>query len=183
MKRSTLHRVLSIAIIGCLLAAIPQVARGQGVQPSATSQTPSGRSVDLSKALKVTDVLTGYYDEGVKDAKIRLVPSITFRLHNKDTQKIGPVQVTAAFWRQGDDGEWDSIVLQGIHGQGLPGGATTESLLARANVAYTLEGARADFLSHHLFQNVTAKLFASQAGHIVPIGQYKLNHVIIPHLQ
>jgi hypothetical protein len=142
-----------------------------------------GPGVDLSKALEVTDILTGYYDEGVRDGKSRLVPSISFRLHNKDPQKIGPVQVTAAFWRQGDDGEWDSIVLQGIHGQGLPGGATTESLLARAKVAYTLEGARADFFSHHLFQEVTAKLFASQAGHIVPIGQYKLDHVIIPHLQ
>jgi hypothetical protein len=142
-----------------------------------------GPTVDLSKALEVTDVLTGFYDEGVKDGKSRLVPSISFRLHNKDTQEIGPVQVTVAYWRQGDDGEWDSIVLQGIHGQGLPGGATTESLLARAKVAYTLEGARADFFNHHLFQEVTAKLFASQAGHIVPIGQYKLDHVIIPHLQ
>ncbi len=142
-----------------------------------------GTSVDLSKALEVTDVLTGYYDEGVKDGKTRLVPSISFRLHNKDTEKIGPVQVTAAYWRQGEDGEWDSVVLQGIHGQGLAGGATTESLLARAKVAYTLEGARADFFNHHLFQDVTAKLFASQAGRIVPIAQYKLDRVIIPHLQ
>jgi hypothetical protein len=30
---------------------------------------------------------------------------------------------------------------------------------------------------------VTAKLFASQSGQIIPIGQYKLDHVIIPHLQ
>ena len=142
-----------------------------------------GPAVDLSKSLEVTDVLTGYYDEGVKDGKTRLVPSISFRLHNKDTQKIGPVQVTAAFWRQGDDGEWDSVVLQGVHGQGLPGGATTESLLARAKVAYTLEGARADFFNHHLFQEVTAKLFASQSGNIIPIGQFKLDHAIIPHLQ
>src|ERR1044072_6101836 len=81
-----------------------------------------GPSVDLSKALEVTDVLTGYYDEGVKDGKARLVPSISFRLHNKGTEHIGPVQVTAAYWKQGDDGEWDSVVLQGIHAQGLPAG-------------------------------------------------------------
>jgi hypothetical protein len=142
-----------------------------------------GPSVDLSKALEVTDVLTGYYDEGVKDGKARLVPSISFRLHNKDTQKIGPVQVTVAFWKAGDDGEWDSIVLQGVHAQGLPGGATTESLLGRAKVGYTLEGARADFFNHHLFQDVTAKLFASQAGNMVRIGEYKLDHVIIPHFE
>jgi hypothetical protein len=156
--------LLGFALIGCLVAS-----------------SACGPAVDLSKALEVTDVLTGYYDEGVKDGKARLVPSISFRLRNKGTEKIGPVQVTAAFWRQGDDGEWDSVVLQGIHGQGLQGGAATESLLARAKVAYTIEGARADFFSHRLFQEVTAKLFAT--GSIIPIGQYKLDHVIIPHLQ
>ena len=148
-----------------------------------TASVACGPGVDLSKALEVTDVLSGYYDNGLKDGKNHLLPSISFRLHNRGDRKIGPVQLTVAFWVDGADGEWDSVVLQGIHGQGLPAGASTESLLARGNVGYTLEGARADFFSHHLFKDVTAKLFASQSGSIVPIGQFKLERVIIPHMR
>jgi hypothetical protein len=145
--------------------------------------TACAPAVDLSKALEVTDSLGGYYDAGLKDGWNYLKPSISFRLRNKSNQKLGPVQITVAFWKDGDDGEWDSTVLQGIHAEGLPAGATTESLLARANIGYRLEGARADFFSHHAFQDVTAKLFASQGGRIYPLGQVKLERVIIPHLQ
>src|SRR5690242_15488448 len=137
--------------------------------------TACGPSVDLSKALQVTDVLTGYYDAGLKDGWNYLKPSISFRLHNVGGQKIGPVQITVAFWRSGEDGEWDSTVLQGVHAEGLAAGASTDSLLARCNVGYTLEGARSTFFSHHLFQDVTAKLFASQGGRISPLGQFKLD--------
>ena len=145
--------------------------------------TACGPSVDLSKALQVTDVLTGYYDAGLKDGWNYLKPSISFRLHNVSNQTIGPVQVTVAFWREGEDGEWDSTVLQAIHADGLAASSTTDSLLARCNVGYRLEGARADFFSHSSFQDVTAKLFASQGGRIFPLGQFKIDRVIIPHLE
>src|SRR3954469_18644416 len=83
-------------------------------------------AVDLSKALELTDVLTGYSDAGVKDGKNYLKPSVNFRLHNRGTRNIGPVQLTVSFWRQGEDGEWDSVVVQGIHAAGLAAGAKTE---------------------------------------------------------
>jgi len=138
-------------------------------------------SVDLSQALEVTDVINGYYDAGVKDGKNYLKPSISFRLHNRGSTKIGPVLMTVSFWRQGEDGEWDSVVVQGVHAAGLAAGASTDSILARSTVGYTLEGARADFFQHHLFQDVTAKVFAGQSGKIVKLGEYKLERTIIPH--
>lgn len=148
-----------------------------------TASIACGPGVDLSKSLRVTDVLGGYYDAGVKDGKNYLLPSISFRLHNQIDRKIGPVQLTVAFWMDGADGEWDSLVLQGIRGQGLQPGATTESLLARGNVGYTLEGSRADFFAHSGFRDITAKLFASQAGSIVRIGEFKLERTIIPQMK
>jgi hypothetical protein len=138
-------------------------------------------SVDLSKALEVTDVLTGFYDAGIKDGKNYLVPAINFHLHNRTTSTIGPVQVTVAFWKDGDDGEWDSVLVQGVTADGLAPGATTPPLLARNPAGYTLEGARADFFNHSMFKDVTAKLFASQGGSIVKIGEFKLDHRILPH--
>jgi hypothetical protein len=142
-----------------------------------------GPSVDLSKALEVTDVLSGYYDAGVKDGWNYLKPSISFRLHNKTGEKIGPVQMTIAFWKDGDDGEWDSVVIQAIRAGGLEANASTESILARSNIGYRLEGARADFFNHSQFRDVTAKLFAGQAGKLYRLGEFKLDRVIIPQLQ
>lgn len=143
-----------------------------------------GPSVDLATGLEATDVLTGYYDDGLKDGWNYLKPSISFRLRNKAAEEIGPVQITVAFWQDGADGEWDSLVLQGIRAEGLKPGATTDSLVARApNVGYRLEGPRNTLFSHGQFRDVTAKLFATQAGRIVPIGQFKLERTIIPNLR
>jgi hypothetical protein len=139
--------------------------------------------VNLSSALEVTDVLTGYYDAGLKDGWNYLKPSITFKLRNKGTEKIEAVQLSVAFWQDGGEDEWDSHVMQAIRADGLEPNASTNALVARApNVGFRLEGARADFFQHTAFKDVTARLFASQAGTIYPLGRYKIDRVIIPHM-
>jgi len=140
-------------------------------------------NVDLTKALTLTDVFSGYYDEGVKDGKPRLPPSITFRLHNVSDKAIGPVLVTVAFWQDGADGEWNSVVVQGITSAGLKPGASTEPLVARNPNAYTPEGGRQDLFTNSSYKDVTAKVFASQAGNIMKLGEYKIDRMILPHAQ
>jgi hypothetical protein len=140
-------------------------------------------NVDLTKALTLTDVLSGYYDEGVKNGTARLPPSITFRLHNVSDKTIGPVQVTVAFWQDGTDGEWNSVVIRGIGSDGLKPGASTEPLVARNPNAYTPEGGRQDLFTNSIYKDVTAKVFASQAGNIMKLGEYKIDRTILPHAQ
>ena len=41
-----------------------------------------GHQFDVEKALKITDVRTGWYDAGIQDGKNKLVPSITLKLQN-----------------------------------------------------------------------------------------------------
>ena len=48
-----------------------------------------GPSVDLTEALAVTDVLTGWYDNGPKDGGSHVVPSINFRLRNESECACG----------------------------------------------------------------------------------------------
>jgi hypothetical protein len=139
--------------------------------------------VDLSKALTLTDVLSGYYDEGVRDGKPRLPPSITFRLHNGSDRTIGPVQLTVAFWQVGVDGEWNSVLVQAITGDGLKPGASTDPLVARNPNAYTPEGGRQDLFTNSVYKDVIAKVFASQAGNIVKLGEYPIDRVILPRLK
>ena len=137
-------------------------------------------TVDLSKTIQVVDVQSGYYDSGVKDGKNYLRPQITFRLKNISAEPINSVGLTVAFWRQGADGEWDSVLHQGIGSSALAPGMATEPITARLGVGYTLEGARADFFTNSHFQDVTAKIFAKRSGKIFRMGEYKLEHLIIP---
>ena len=83
-----------------------------------------GPPIDLTKALEVTDVLTGFYDDGVQTKSLGdglpprptnvLKPSITFKLKNISAQSLTSVQLMASFWQAGGDGEWDSIMATAI---------------------------------------------------------------------
>src|SRR5262245_37508769 len=90
-------RVLAFVAVGVALAISPGC----------------GRSVDL-KTLSPTDVLTGWYDDGLKDGLNHLVPSISFRLRNGGSVPANEVGLTVSFWREGEDGEWDSLEVPGI---------------------------------------------------------------------
>ena len=139
------------------------------------------RSIDLGQALDVTDVLGGYYDDGVKAGNSHIVPSITFRLHNKSAEAISGVQLTVAFWPDGADGELDSRLVRGIGSDALAPGASTEAITVRSEVGFSVEGPRAEMFTHHLFKDFTAKIFAKRAGTIVRIGEFKLDRRLFPH--
>jgi len=142
-----------------------------------------GSAVDLSKGLEVTDVLTGYYDEGIKNGTAHMVPSITFKLRNKIDETIGPVQASVAFWPIGADGEKDSVLVQAIGASGLAAGRSTDSLMARSTVGFTVEGARADMFTNSQYVDWVAKIFASQHGTIYRLGEIKIDRRIIPHVE
>ena len=62
------------------------------------------RTIDLPKALEITDVETGFFDAGIVDGKNKLVPTISIRLKNRDSQPIASVQMLARFSRVGEMG-------------------------------------------------------------------------------
>jgi hypothetical protein len=137
--------------------------------------------VDLSR-LRVTDTFSGFYDDGVKDGLNRLVPSVTFRLKNEGAAAATQVQLTVAFWKDGDDGEWGGREIVGIGSSPVAPGASTEPILVRADVGYTLEQPRAELFTHSQFKDVTARILAKRDGKIVRIGEVKIDRRIIPHL-
>jgi len=140
-----------------------------------------GPGLDLPTALAVTNVDTGFYDNGVKDSKNYLVPSISFVLENKTADSVSSVQVLVSFWKNGDDGEWDSKTVAGIDSHGLAAGKGTIPILVRCPIGYTLEGARADFFQHSLFQDVTVKIFGQHRGTSAKLGEFKIERRIIAH--
>ena len=145
-----------------------------------------GPGADLAKAVGVTDVFTGYYDDGViKDGPeagwSHVVPSITFKLRNDSTEHLANVRLTVSFWADGKDGETDSRELRGIDSTGIAPGASTEAITVRPGAGFNVEGARAEMFDRSLFVDMTIKLFAKQGGRIVPIGAFKVERRLIPH--
>ena len=140
-----------------------------------------GPQLDLAK-LEATDVFTGYYDNGIKSGLNHLVPSISFRLKNNDTAPASEVQLTVSFWRDGDDGELDSLEVAGIGSEPVVQGSATPAILVRAKTGYTLEQPRDELFSHSQFKDFTAKIFAKRGGKIVPIGQFRIDRRILPHV-
>jgi len=144
--------------------------------------TVSCQRTDLSKALTVEPVLTGYYDDGLDQGWTHLVPDLTFKLKNVGTQPVARgIRVTVSFWFTAEtDGENDSIVLPGLDDRLDPGRESRE-FTARAPHGFRLEGARQDFFAHSLFKDMTAKVFAQSGGTIYRLGEFPIQRQIIPN--
>ena len=139
-----------------------------------------GQRVDLS-TLAVTDTFTGWYDNGIKDGKNHLVPSLSFRLKNNGQTPVTYVQLTVSFWLKGDDGEYDGREVTGIGNTAMPPGGTSEPILVRAAYGYTLDQPRAELFSHSQFRDVTARVIAKRDGRLTRIGEVAIDRRLIPH--
>ena len=144
------------------------------------SSASCGQRLDLS-TLAVTDTFTGWYNNGIKDGKNHLVPSLSFRLKNNGQSPAAYVQLTVSFWLKGDDGEYDGREVTGIGGTPIPPGGTSEPILVRAAYGYTLEQPRAELFSHSQFRDVTARVIAKRDGRLVRIGDVAIDRRLIPH--
>jgi hypothetical protein len=140
-----------------------------------------GPSVDLRQDLQVADVLTGWFDAGIVDGKNKLVPSITFALKNASDHKVNSVQLNLAFWRKGEDGEFDDAFLQSaINSTGLGPGEQTAPITLRGSVGYTGEQPRLEMLQHSQFQDVTARLFVKHGSSVwIPLGEFPIERRLL----
>ena len=142
-------------------------------------------TVDL-KTIKVVDVISGYYDDGViKEGAhagwSHILPSITFKLQNAGTEPVSGVHLMVSFWAAGKDGELDSMEVSGIGNESVPPNGTTGSLTIRSTVGFQLEAARTELFNQGLFVDWSAKIFAKRGGRIVPIGEFKIDRRLLPH--
>ena len=137
--------------------------------------------VNLQEALTVTDVISGWYDNGFKNGKAHYVPSISFRLRNQADQNVASVQLTYDFWKAGEDGPFDSGLIRGIDSSGVDPGAVSSPITLRATVGYTLEMPPADFFTHSLYKDATVKIFAKRSGQLAALGEFKIERRLLPH--
>jgi hypothetical protein len=117
------------------------------------------RSVDLSHALQVHAVTSGWIDTHTVDGKTKVVPTFSFTLKNRSDQKLAMLQVNALFRRVGDEGEWGTSFVTAAGADGLgPGDATP--LTVTSPVGYTGSDSRTGLLAHSQFVDARVDVFA-----------------------
>ena len=130
--------------------------------------------------LEFRDVATGYVDEGIVDGQNKLVPGITFKLHNKSGEPVSSVQLNVQFLRAGDDGPKDEVLTRAIDASGLAPQQATSPLTIRAKVGYTGQQARAEMLQHRDFVDMRARVFGKAgSAQWTQIGEFPIERRLI----
>ena len=124
------------------------------------------RGADPVTALEPTDVVTGWYDEGIVEGKNKLVPSVSFKLRNKSDGAVRSVQVNAIF-KRGDEAEpWGDHYGWAIQGEPLPPGQTTRDIVLRSGLGYTGEDPRHEMLQNKEFVDAKVEIFLKQGSRV-----------------
>jgi hypothetical protein len=139
------------------------------------------RGIEVEKALKVTDVHTGWYDAGIQpDGKNKLVPSVSVRLQNVSQDQVASVQVNAIFRRVGEPEAWGEHFVRAIGPEGIGPGATTRPIVLRSNLGYTGQQARIGMLQNREFVDAKVEIFGKHGSRTwVKIGEYQIDRQLL----
>ena len=140
-----------------------------------------GRNFDVEKAIKITDVHTGWYDAGIQDGKNKLVPSITFKLQNVSGDPVDNVQINAIFRQIGDTQAWGEHFATGVDRDGLPAGQTTPGFLVlRSNLGYTGTESRLQMMQNRNFVDAKVDIFGKHGSRTwQKLGEYTIDRQLL----
>jgi hypothetical protein len=138
------------------------------------SSVACGPIVDLTKGLEVAIVNSGWYDLGIVNGQTKLVPTVTFTLHNVSDQKLVTLQINALFRRVSENTEWGSGFLTVIGSSGLAPGATTAPITIKSQNGYTgSDQSRQEMLQNTQFVDAKVELFGKYGStQWVRLGTY-----------
>ena len=140
-----------------------------------------GPDVDLTKALQVEVVSTGWFDAGIVNGQNKLVPTITFKLKNLSDQNLPALQVNARFSRGNEPEEWGNGFLPSVGPGGLKAAATTAPLTIKSQLGYTgSDQSRAEMLQNTQFVDAQVELAVKYGGtQWKRLGQYPIERRLI----
>jgi hypothetical protein len=107
------------------------------------------------------------------------VPYANLRIKNTGAVPLDGFQLSASFWRTGEDGQKDEIQLPHLVAKDLAPGAVSDPITIRANFGYTLAGARADFFAHSMFVDFTIKIVGKLNGRMYRVGEVRVDRKIV----
>jgi hypothetical protein len=118
-----------------------------------------GQTPDVTSALAVEVLTTGWRDAGPVAGRNKLVPSAAVKVTNVSDQTLRSVQVNAVFHRVGEGGEWGSSFVSAAGSSGLAAG-TGATVTLNSERGYTGDDPGDLMLRNHQFVDVTVDVFA-----------------------
>lgn len=157
-------RVLRLVALGLALAGIS-----------------CGPTVDLSKALQIDVVETGWFDAGIVNGQNKLVPAARITVKNNSDQKLVLLQINSLFRHGSDAEEWGSAFITAVGSEGLAPGATTAPLLLKSQNGYTgTDQTRQDMLKNSQFVDAKIQLFAKYGSvQWVRMGEHAIERKLL----
>ncbi len=142
-----------------------------------------GLDVDITEALQVHEVTTGWLDAGIVQGGLnRLVPTISFRLENTTDTEIRHVQITGVFRRDGEQEEWGDVFVRVVGAEGLPSGSLTSPIVLRSDLGYTGEEPRLEMFENRYFVDVGVQLFVKHGGaQLVKLSEFPIERQLLTH--
>jgi hypothetical protein len=120
----------------------------------------NGPTVDVSQALQIVDMMSGWSDGGIAAGQNKLPPAVAFQLKNTSDQTLPVLQVNAYFRQVSGDGQFGDRFLPVIGSEGLAPGATTKRLVLAPQHGYTGTEARLDILKNSHFVDAKVEVLA-----------------------
>jgi hypothetical protein len=140
-----------------------------------------GSNFDVEKAVKLTDVHTGWYDAGIQDGKNKLVPSVSFKLQNVSGDTVDSVQVNAIFRRVGENEAWGEHFATAIDRDGLQAHQTTPGyVVLRSNLGYTGTESRLQMLQNTQFVDAKVEVYGKHGARTwQKLGEYTIDRQLL----
>jgi hypothetical protein len=151
-----------------------------GLSAAVLSAQACSSGADVSTAIQVLDVSSGWFDAGIVNGENKLVPSVTFKLRNVSDRPVTTLQANILFHRINSPEEWGSGFLRVAGSEGLAAGATTDPLTVKSDLGYTSQDPRADMLKHSQFVDAKVRILAkSGSNYWHPLGEYQIERRLL----
>jgi hypothetical protein len=139
------------------------------------------RNIEVEKAVRITDVQTGWYDAGIVEGqKNKLVPSISLRLENVTKDPVESVQINAIFRRVGEQEAWGEHYVMAIPREGLAPGAKTRPIVLRSNLGYTGTQSRLQMLQNREFVDAKVEIYGKSGSRTwVKLGEQQIGRELL----
>ena len=140
-----------------------------------------GPTVDLTKALQIDVVDTGWFDAGIVNGQNKLVPTARITVKNNSDQTLALLQINALFRRVSDTEEWGSAFITAAGSSGLAPGASVGPLLLKSQNGYTgTDQTRRDMLQNTQFIDAKVQLFAKYGSvQWVRMGEHPIKRELL----
>lgn len=147
---------------------------------SALFLSACGPAVDVTRALEIHVLNSGWYDAGIVNGQNKLVPALTITVKNNSDQTLGLLQINSLFRQNNAKEEWGSAFLTAAGSEGLkPGESKTVTL--KSNNGYTGSGeTRQEMLNNSHFVDAKVEVFAKYASEQwKKIGDYPITRQLL----